>query len=145
MSKRDTLKDSLILSQRKRPSGSMSANVEKSLAILNAIAQAIYDKKGINILALDVRGVSTLVDYVIIAEGNVDKHVIAIARAVEDALGEVGLHPYTTEGMKSGDWIVLDYFDIMVHLFMPGLRDKYQLEELWRGGKIIDLQFNLKK
>ncbi len=55
-------------------------------AILNLIAQTIYDKKGVNILALDVRGISTLTDYVIIAEGNVDKHVTAIAKAILDAL-----------------------------------------------------------
>jgi ribosome-associated protein len=141
MPKRDI---SLPLSTHTHLPTTTPSNGEKDLATLNAIAQAIYDKKGINILALDVRGISTLVDYVIIAEGNVDKHVVAIAQAVEDALEELGMRPYSSEGMKSGDWIVLDYFDIMVHLFMPGLRDKYQLEELWRGGKIIDLQINLK-
>ncbi len=113
--------------------------------ILNAIAQAIFDKKGMNILALDVTGISTLTDYVVIAEGNVDKHVTAIAHAVLDALERIGLRPISTEGMQSGDWVVLDFFHIMVHLFMPGLRDKYQLEELWREGKIVDLQIDLKK
>lgn len=110
--------------------------------ILNLIAQTIYDKKGINILALDVQGISTLTDYVIIAEGSVDKHVIAIAEAVLDALHEVGFECTQKEGMLSGDWIVLDFLNIMVHLFMPGLREKYRLEELWKEGQIIDLQIN---
>jgi ribosome-associated protein len=113
--------------------------------ILNTIAQAIYDKKGINILALDVSGISTLTDYVLIAEGNVDKHVIAISKAILDTLLEMGIRAFSTEGIKSGDWVVLDFFHIMVHLFMPGLRDKYQLEELWRDGRIIDLQIHLDK
>lgn len=113
--------------------------------LLNNIAQTIYDKKGINILALDVSGISTLTDYVLIAEGNVDKHVIAISKAILDTLEEMGEHPFSTEGIKSGDWVVLDFFHIMVHLFMPGLRDKYQLEELWRDGRIIDLQITLGK
>ncbi len=116
---------------------------EDAFLILNIIAQTIFDKKGVNILALDVKGISTLTDYVLIAEGNVDKHVIALAQAIIDALKAVGLHPTWTEGMKSGDWVVLDFFNIMVHLFMPGIRDKYQLEELWREGTIVDLKIDV--
>jgi len=108
--------------------------------LLNSIAQVIFDKKGSNILALDLRGVSTITDYVVIAEGNVDRHVIAIASAIEQTLTEQGIKPVHVEGLQTGDWVVLDYLQIMVHLFMPGLRDKYQLEQLWREGEIIDLQ-----
>jgi ribosome-associated protein len=111
-------------------------------AVLNLIAQTIYDKKGINILALDVRGISTLTDYVIIAEGNVDKHVVAIAEAILDALEEVGFECTQKEGMITGDWVVLDFLNIMVHLFKPGLRDKYRLEDLWKESQILDLQIN---
>lgn len=110
--------------------------------ILNLIAQTIYDKKGVNILALDVRGISTLTDYVIIAEGSVDKHVVAIADAILDALHEVGYDCTQKEGLVSGDWVVLDFLNIMVHLFMPGLRDKYRLEDLWKEGQILDVQIN---
>ena len=109
------------------------------IAVLNLIGQAIYDKKGINTLALDIRGVSNITDFVIIAEGNVDKHVIAIAKAILEALEQVGEKPQHVEGLQSGDWVVLDFLDFMVHLFMPGLRDKYQLEQLWKEGKILDL------
>ncbi len=111
--------------------------------LLNAIAQAIYNKKGMNILALDVRGISSLTDYVVIAEGNVDKHVSAIAREVVDTLKGLGVPPVYTEGMQDGDWVVLDYMHIMVHLFMPGLRDKYMLEQLWREGGIVDLKIDV--
>lgn len=110
--------------------------------VLNLVAQTIYDKKGVNILALDVRGISTLTDYVIIAEGNVDKHVIAIGNTILDALHEVGFECVQKEGMVTGDWVVLDFLNIMVHLFMPGLRDKYRLEDLWKDSQIIDLQIN---
>ena len=109
------------------------------LAILNLIAQTIYDKKGINILALDVRGVSCMTDYVLIAEGNVDRHVSAIGKAIIEALEKIGETVPHTEGVKEGEWAVLDLFDIMVHLFQPGMRDKYQLEQLWKDGKIVDL------
>jgi ribosome-associated protein len=111
----------------------------ESLQMLNTIAQIIFDKKGMNILALDVRGVSTLTDYVLIAEGSVDRHVIALAQAVEKGLEERGDLPVYTEGVQYGDWVVLDYLNVMVHLFMPGLRDKYHLEQLWQKGKVVDL------
>lgn len=109
------------------------------LPLLNLIAQAIYDKKGFNILALDLRKISTLTDFVIIAEGNVDRHVSAIAGAITDALKKIGETPVYVEGLESGDWIVLDYIQVMIHLFSPGLRDKYQLEKLWGEGEIVDL------
>ncbi|HEX4840194.1 MAG TPA: ribosome silencing factor [Rhabdochlamydiaceae bacterium] len=111
-------------------------------SILNLIAQTIYDKKGVNILALDVQEISTLTDYVIIAEGGVDKHVISIANGILDALHEVGFECTQKEGMITGDWVVLDFLNIMVHLFMPGLRDKYRLEDLWKDGQILDLQIS---
>lgn len=117
--------------------------ITDSMRAVNAIAQTIYDKKGMNILALDVRGISSLTDFVIIAEGSVDKHVLAISHAIIDRLKEMGHRPLHVEGMPMGDWVVIDFFEIMVHLFMPGLRDKYQLEELWRQGKIIDLNIEV--
>ncbi len=120
-------------------------NKSDPLFFLNAIAQAIFDKKGFNILALDVREISTLTDYVIIAEGNIDKHIISIANGVIDQLEKIGQTPIYVEGMKTGDWVVIDYLHIMVHLFMPGLRDKYQLEQLWREGHIVDLQIDISK
>ncbi|MGC1879530.1 MAG: ribosome silencing factor [Rhabdochlamydiaceae bacterium] len=118
-------------------------NKADPLFYLNVIAQTIFDKKGSNILALDVKEISSLTDYVIIAEGNVDKHVIAIADAIIDRLRQLGQPPIYVEGIKTGDWVVIDYLHIMVHLFMPGLRDKYQLEQLWREGYIVDLQIDV--
>ncbi len=111
--------------------------------ILNKAAQVIYDKKGMNILCLDLKNISTITDYVIIAEGAVNRHVIAIAQAVVDELEKSGLKPVRVEGLQTGDWAVLDFGEFMVHLFMPGIRDRYQLEELWRKGKIIDLKILL--
>jgi len=111
--------------------------------LLDQIAQAIFDKKGTNILALDLRDISTITDYLIIAEGSVDRHIIAIAHNVEKSLAEAGVKPVRVEGMSEGDWVVLDYLDVMVHLFTPGLRERYQLEQLWKEGKIVDLNISL--
>lgn len=111
--------------------------------ILNLIAQAIFDKKGMNILALDLRNVSTITDYMIIAEGAVDRHLVAIAHSIEKSLEEVGEKPVRIEGLAEGDWIVLDYLEVMVHLFAPGLRERYQLEQLWKEGKLVELNISL--
>ena len=114
--------------------------VNSEIELLNTIAQVIYDKKGFNIIALDVRNLSTITDYLIIAEGNVDRHVSAIARALEVELkvrGETLLH---IEGLENGDWVVLDFGRVMIHLFMPGLRESYSLERLWNHGQLVDLQ-----
>lgn len=112
---------------------------------LDHAAQIIYDKKGFNILALDVRDLSTITDYLLIAEGNVDRHVIAIAKTLIEELRKKNQKPLYAEGLADGDWIVLDYGRVMIHLFMPGLREAYALEKLWKEGQIIDLSIDTSK
>lgn len=120
----------------------MSKTVQK---MLDLIAQAIYDKKGFNILALDVRGFSTMTDYYIIAEGNIDRHVKALSQAIQDVLGDSEYKLQHLDGQKTSDWVVMDYSDIVVHLFVPDLREKYNLEQLWRDAKIVDLHIHIKE
>lgn len=110
---------------------------------LNTVAQTIYDKKGCNILVLDVRGQSTLTDYFIIAEGSADRHVIALMQAVNDALKNKGVEPVHIEGDTEGDWVVMDYLHCIVHLFTSPMREKYRLEELWQAAKIVDVDISL--
>jgi len=107
---------------------------------LQTAVQAIYDKKGINAIALDLRGISTLSDFFIIAEGNVDRHVRAIAGEIRDTLKKGGWEPFHAEGESAGDWIVLDYGEIMIHLFTPELRERYALERLWKESKIVNVK-----
>lgn len=111
--------------------------------LLTAIAQAIYDKKGFNILILDVKGISNMTDYFIIAEGTVDRHVKALANSITDELQKYRHTPYHIEGLQEGDWIVLDYVDFVIHLFVPELREKYALEQLWKEGKIVDVEIKI--
>ena len=114
-----------------------------SFELLNKVAQVIYDRKGFNILALDVRGLSSITDFLLIAEGNVDRHVSSIGRAIVDELEQRGEDPAFVEGLETGDWAVLDYGEIMVHIFSPGLRERYSLERLWSESKIFDLTINV--
>jgi ribosome-associated protein len=112
---------------------------DSALKLLDVIAQALFDKKGKNILALDLKGISTMTDYIIIAEGNVDRHLKALATEVSDAMEQRGYRPLHIEGMRDSDWIIVDFGEIIVHLFTPELREKYAIEELWRSGSIVDL------
>lgn len=116
-----------------------------SKKLINIISQIIYDKKGFNILALDVKGVSTICDYLIIAEGNVERHIKAIANEITHELKKINEVPLHVEGLQEGDWVVIDYLDIIVHLFKPHLRETYGLERLWQKGKIIDLKIKVEK
>jgi len=111
--------------------------------ILDIIAQAIFDKKGENILALDIKKISTLTNFIIIAEGHVDRHVKTLAQEVMEKLEKEAIVPFQIEGEKEGEWIVIDYSEVMVHLFLPQMRQKYQLERLYQAGKIVDLNINV--
>lgn len=115
------------------------------IKLLNEIAQHIYEKKGFNILVLDVQGISNMTDYFLIAEGNVDRHVRALCKMIIDFLAEKGIRPYLVDGENEGDWVVLDYSDFVIHLFIPELREKYALEEVWRQGKIVDVEIVVSK
>ena len=111
--------------------------------ILNRIAQSVFDKKGCNILALDIKPCGCLADYVLIAEGSVDKHVVAIAHEIMKTMEEEGWNTSFAQGMNTGDWVVLDYGQIVVHLFLPEIRDRYQLETLWQKSEIVDVVIDL--
>ncbi len=106
---------------------------------LEEIVKAIQDKKGFNILVLDVQEISTLTSYFVIAEGRVERQLKAICNEVIDRMAKLGRQPYQLEGGSDGDWVVVDYGDIMVHLFKPAVRERYGLEEVWRDSKIVDL------
>lgn len=117
----------------------------KQNKLVDAICQKIFDKKGFNILALDVRGVSSMTDYFIIAEGNVERHVQALSTAIYELLEESKIKPIHTEGESNGDWIVLDYGDVIVHFFIPDMREKYQLEQVWKEGKVVDVSYDVSR
>ena len=110
---------------------------QDSLSLLNRIAQIIYDKKGSNILALDMKESSSMADYFLIAEGSIERHVSSIAHSIIDGLEEKAVK---IEGLRAGDWVVLDFVEVVIHLFRPGLREKYSLEKLWRESSIVDLE-----
>jgi ribosome-associated protein len=106
---------------------------------IEAAIIALLDKKALNVMLLNVKGLSTITDNLIIAEGFVDRHAMALAQACEKSLKDLGKPVFKHEGMHSGEWIVLDFFEFMVHVFAPGYRDRYELEKLWPEATLVDI------
>lgn len=111
--------------------------------MLEAIAQTIYDRKGYNILAIDLREVSSMANFFVVAEGAVERHVQALSREVTDKIEELGYKVLYIEGEREGDWIAIDCGEVMIHLMTPEMREKYALEQVWKDGKLLEL--NIKK
>ena len=93
---------------------------------------ALEDIKGKNIEVIDTRGLSPLFDAMIIATGDSNRQVRALARNVEDKAGEAGAEVLGIEGQEAGEWVLVDLGDIVVHVMQPAIRTYYNLEELWK-------------
>jgi len=88
-------------------------------------------KKGFDVKILKLKEISSVCDYFVIASGDADVQVKAIARAIEDGLREQGIKPYQVEGAEAGNWVLIDYVDVVIHVFYEPTRRFYQLERLW--------------
>jgi ribosome-associated protein len=100
-------------------------------AELRLAVETLDDHKGLDIMVLDLRELSDATDYFVVASGSSDVHVRALAEQVEQALERGGRRAHHVEGVRAGRWALLDYFDFVVHVFHPVLREFYQLERLW--------------
>ena len=98
---------------------------------------ALSDKKGEDIKVIDITSISVLADYFIIANGNSDSHVNALVDNVEEELHKAGYSLRQREGQASGSWVLLDFGDIIVHVFDKENRLFYDLERIWKDGKDI--------
>ncbi len=106
------------------------------------IAKILYDKKATHIVALDVSKLTIITDAMVIASGRNAIQVRTLAEDVEDRLSELGVEPIRKEGHQDGRWIVLDYGDVLVHIFHTQERDFYRLDKLWEDGdNLIPLPF----
>ena len=95
------------------------------------------DMKGLDSLCLDVRGISSITDYMLIISGTSDRHVKAIAENILEELEKIGEATNRAEGMEDGNWVLVDAFDVMIHIFKEPVRDFYNLEELWEKAKKV--------
>lgn len=100
--------------------------------------EALEDKKALDVKIIDIEQVSTLADYFIIASGTNRNQVQAMADNVEEVLGRAGYEPKQIEGYQTGNWILMDYRDIVIHVFDEENRLFYDLERIWRDGTVIE-------
>jgi ribosome-associated protein len=95
------------------------------------VAGALEDLKADNVHVLDVRHLTTVTDTMVIASGRSDRHVRAIAGAVVEQVKKAGFRPLGVEGERSGEWVLVDLADLVVHVMLPRVREFYNLEKLW--------------
>ncbi len=101
--------------------------------------QAAVDKKAKNLLVLDISELSSFADYFIISSGRSDRQVQGIAGSIEKSLKENGVYPLGVEGFREGKWVLIDYGDVIIHVFYEPTRAFYSLEKIWKGAARIDI------
>lgn len=112
-------------------------NVQGGRGLALACAGDAAEKKAENILVLDMREISSVADYFVICSGSSTRQVRAIAESVVEEAGKRGTHCPHSEGWQDGSWIVLDFIDVIVHVFCSDMRQYYQIERLWGDAKTV--------
>ena len=111
---------------------------DRSAELARIAISALEDKKAEDVRVIDIGDVSVLADYFIIANGNNRTQVQAMADEVEQRLGRAGVEPKQIEGYQTGNWVLLDFGDVIIHIFDAQNRLFYDLERIWKDGRQID-------
>jgi len=106
--------------------------------VTKAVAAAL-DKKAMDVVVLDLRGTPAFTDFFVLCSGQNPRQVHAIADAVEEALRSAKVRPNHVEGYDRGEWVLMDFFTFIVHIFTPTTRDFYSLERLWGDAERIEV------
>jgi ribosome-associated protein len=106
-----------------------SSSVKTSLK--NVVLEALSDMKALEVKLLDVRGLTDIADFMVIASGTSDRHVRSAAQRVVEKAKEAGFRPHGVEGQQDGDWVLIDLSEMIVHVMLPRVREFYGLEKLW--------------
>jgi len=118
----------------------------KELYFLNAhelahyAAQSALEKKAEDIKIFNLQGISSVTDYFVIISGTTDVHVKAISNSIVRSLKDGGMRPRNVEGASTGRWVLIDYVDVIVHVFQPEIREFYGLERLWGDAKTEEVK-----
>jgi ribosome-associated protein len=108
-----------------------------SHSLVKLCREIALDKKAEDIIILDVRGISSVADFFMICSGNSEPHLKAIADEIGRRLRDKGIKPHHRDGYPPSRWIVMDYNDVLLHIFHPELRQRYGLEHLWGDAKRV--------
>jgi ribosome-associated protein len=104
-----------------------------------AIAMAAIDKKAVGVEVLDVAGRVDYADFLVIMTGRSDRHAQSLALGIEDALKKTGIRPVAIEGLPHGNWVLMDYGDVVVHVFQQEARQLYDIEGLWLDARRLPM------
>lgn len=132
----------IVNSERKKKvsgkKGGKSLGKQQSASVLDAVVDGMLDKKAKNIMLIDLRELENRVcDYFVICDADSTTHVDAIADSVEDVVKKkTNEKPYHTEGHQNSEWIIIDYIDVVAHVFLREKREYYNLEALWADGEV---------
>ena len=114
-----------------------SAPSEEAKTSSIIVATAALDKKAVNVQILDVVGRIDYADYLVLMSGRSDRHVLSIADAIEEGMRKIGRKPNAVEGRQGGNWVVLDFGDVVAHVFQEEARSFYDLDSLWQDARRI--------
>lgn len=107
------------------------ARLASAKALCQLIEASLDDDKAEEIVSIDLSGKSSFADYMVVASGRSQRHVAALASKLQEKLKDAGHAPLSIEGMESGEWVLIDAGDVVVHLFRPEVREYYNLEKMW--------------
>jgi ribosome-associated protein len=119
---------------------STTSSTSNALAFAQRAAQVAADNKAQDVVLLDLRGVTDMTDFFLIASGTSDTHVRAVGEHIMAELKKEGFPVHHVEGLEKGRWVLLDFVDFVVHVFHPTLRNFYQLERLWADAQEVRLE-----
>ena len=108
-----------------------------ALELAHIVVEALEDKKGENIVLMDLQNIAMFTDYFVICSGTSDRMLDALADAVIEKIREVTSLKGRPQGQSASGWVVVDFGSVIVHCFAPETRDFYKLEELWKEGKVL--------
>ncbi|MCL6634497.1 MAG: ribosome silencing factor [Peptococcaceae bacterium] len=111
-------------------------------AVANIAVKAAEDKKAYDVTVLDISSVSIIADYFIICSGHSTSQVKAVAEHIQEKLEENGINALRREGFREGKWVLLDYADVVIHVFLESERKFYNLERLWGDARVVDMPVN---
>lgn len=107
--------------------------------VKDLVVKTLDDMKAVDLTVLDVRGKSSVTDYMVIVSGTSGRHVKAMANSVVVEAKKAGINPLGVEGESTSEWVLVDLVDVVVHIMLPETRDFYQLEKLWEAGSVDEL------
>jgi ribosome-associated protein len=107
------------------------ARTPKAPSLKTVVLAALDDMKALDVKFLDVRGLTDIADFMVIASGTSDRHVRSVAQRVVEKAKEAGFRPHGVEGQQDGDWVLIDLNEMIVHVMLPRVREFYGLEKLW--------------